>query len=172
MKLPLGRGAASVVLRITVGRCSLAWACLQGACRVLPSVHRLCFPQAQLFSCKHVLIFLRWRKSPLKPSSLSSCSFISSFLFTAEVPESAICSQRHSARHFSGMWGHVPPPWQRCAAISPSPLLCAHPVCGRAGHPATPRGVSALPACGAAPSICCHPIHLPSMFGQDFHPDI
>ena len=172
VKLSLGRVAAPTLLHITLPRCSPVQACLQGASRALPSIHRLHFPQAWPFSCKHALVFLRRRKSPSKPSGLSGCSFISSFLFTAEVPERAVCSHRHSAQCLSGISGHLPPPWEPRTTASPPLLFCAHPVLGMADAPAAPSGAGALPTCGAAPSVHCHPTPFPSTFGQALHPDV
>lgn len=118
-----------------------------GSQQDLPSIHGLCFPQDWLLSCKHSLVFLRQRKSPLKPSSLSGCSFIFSFLFTVEVSERAVCSHHHSAQHLSGMSGCLPPPWEPCTGTSLPLSICPHPVLGTAGaleHPAGP--VPSLPA--------------------------
>lgn len=172
VKLSLGRGAAPTLLHVSLPQCSLARACLQGASEALPSIHRLHFPQARPFSCKHALVFLRRRKSPSKSSGLSGCSFISSFLFTAEVPERAVCSHHRSTQCLSGMSGRLPPPWEPRTAASPPVLFCAHPVLGTAGLPATPSGAGALPPCGAVPSLHCHPTPFPSMFDQVLHPDI
>lgn len=130
------------------------------------------FPPAWPFSCKHALVFPRRSKSPSKPSGLSGCSFISSFLFTAEVPERAVCSHRHSTQRLLGMSGHFPPPWEPCTATSPPRSFCTRPALGTAGPPTMPSSADAFPVCGAAPSLHCHPTPFPSMFGQALHPDI
>lgn len=138
LKLPLWIGAALTLLHVPLMRCFEVWACLQRARGALLAIHRLHFSQARPFSSK-LNVFLRWKQSLSKSSSLSSCIFIPSFLFIVKIPERAICSHRHSVWCLSGMSGHPLPPWETCTSVSSSLSFCTHPVLGTACPPAMPK---------------------------------
>lgn len=106
-----------------------------------------------------------------KPSSPSSCSFIFSFLFTAEVPERAACSHRRSTQHSGDVRTSPTAVGALCCRLS-SPLILCSPRAGHSMSSCVASGASALPVCRAAPSLHRHPAPFLPTFGQALHPDI
>lgn len=120
-------------------------------------LHHLCLPQDCLLGCKHALVFLRQRKSSLKPRGLSGCSFIFSFLFTGRslkgpfVPTPTVPSASQGCQDVSHHPGSpaLAPPFPYPSALT-------------SRSPGAPSSASALPACGAAPSLHCCPTRFSS----------